>query len=196
MDVFLHGGASIKRRLKRPVNRDREFGGSVPKKPALARGADPRQLARTGDAPISAHLGDRHAHSRRNHHAAARPKAEAQRTIAVVAAAVPPAAVHSALQVAAHAVLSFLVIAASASLLIPRASRQHRRQGLRGAAPRPVGSYGWILLVIGVVMAVASAARFYFSRSWVTRHLDLRGQVFDHLPHSRPNYFDCTGSAS
>ena len=87
--------------------------------------------------------------------------------------------------------VAFLLIAAIASLAVPALAGRIVDDGFIAQNLDNVTRYGWIVIVIGIVMAVASGARFYFISIIGERVLtDLRRAVFDHLLTLDVAYFD------
>ena len=88
-----------------------------------------------------------------------------------------------------------LVLAAAATLSIPVAVRRMIDFGFQGDDGDFISRYFAMLILIGAVLAVASAARFYFV-SWLGERVvaDLRADVFRHLTHLGPAFFDKTHS--
>lgn len=87
--------------------------------------------------------------------------------------------------------LLFLLISTIASLAIPLALGGAIDQGFVAQNLDNVGRYGWLIITIAAVMAVASGARFYFISVIGERVLaDLRQAVFAHLLRLDARYFD------
>ncbi|WP_423066664.1 ABC transporter transmembrane domain-containing protein [Devosia sp. CN2-171] len=85
----------------------------------------------------------------------------------------------------------FLLISALSSLVVPSLAGRIIDQGFVERNLDAVGQYGLIALGVALVMAVASAARFYFISALGERVLtDLRRQVFDHLLILDSRFFD------
>lgn len=85
----------------------------------------------------------------------------------------------------------FLLISAITSLAIPAALGGAIDDGFVAQNLDNVGRYGWIILTIALVMAIASGARFYFISVIGERVLaDLRQAVFGHLLRLDARYFD------
>ena len=84
-----------------------------------------------------------------------------------------------------------LVVAASAMLAIPVAVRRMIDFGFSGDNGAFISRYFGMMIVIGAVLAVASAARFYFV-NWIGERVvaDLRADVFSHLTKLGPAFFD------
>nr|WP_295886750.1 ABC transporter transmembrane domain-containing protein [uncultured Devosia sp.] len=87
--------------------------------------------------------------------------------------------------------VAFLLISTVASLAIPAALGGAIDQGFVAQNLENVGRYGWLIIGIAAVMAVASGARFYFISVIGERVLaDLRQAVFAHLLQLDARYFD------
>ncbi|HEV7274803.1 MAG TPA: ABC transporter transmembrane domain-containing protein [Devosiaceae bacterium] len=87
--------------------------------------------------------------------------------------------------------LLFLLTAAITSLAIPALAGQIIDQGFVQQNLDMVARYGWIIIGIAALMAVASGARFYFISVIGERVLtDLRRSVFDHLLTLDATFFD------
>jgi ATP-binding cassette subfamily B protein len=87
--------------------------------------------------------------------------------------------------------LLFLLTAAITSLAIPALAGQIIDQGFVQQNLDMVARYGWIIIGIAAVMALASGARFYFISVIGERVLtDLRRSVFDHLLTLDATFFD------
>ena len=88
-----------------------------------------------------------------------------------------------------------LVLAAAATLSIPVAVWRMIDFGFQGDDGDFISRYFAMLILIGGVLAVASAARFYFV-SWLGERVvaDLRADVFRHLTRLGPAFFDKTHS--
>ena len=85
----------------------------------------------------------------------------------------------------------FLLVSAVSSLAIPAAMGGAIDQGFLEQNLENVGRYGWLIVGIAVIMAVASGARFYFISVIGERVLaDLRQAVFGHLLRLDARYFD------
>lgn len=84
-----------------------------------------------------------------------------------------------------------LVVSALAMLSVPLAVRRMIDHGFGGADGTLIGQYFAMLIVIGAVLAAASAARFYFV-NWLGERVvsDLRADVFAHLTRLGPAFFD------
>ncbi|MBI4921815.1 MAG: ATP-binding cassette domain-containing protein [Devosia nanyangense] len=87
--------------------------------------------------------------------------------------------------------IAFLLIAATTSLLIPLFAGKIIDKGFVAQNLGMVASYGWLVLGVVAVMAVASAARFYFVSVLGERViLDLRREVFDRMLSLDQTFFD------
>lgn len=87
--------------------------------------------------------------------------------------------------------ITFLLVAAIAQLAIPAALGDVVDQGFVEQNLDMVGRYGWAIVVIATIMAVASGARFYFISVIGERLVaDLRQTVFDHMLSLDVKFFD------
>ena len=87
--------------------------------------------------------------------------------------------------------VAFLLISTIASLAIPALLGGAIDQGFVAQNIENVGRYGWIIMGVAFVMALASGARFYFISVVGERVLaDLRQAVFAHLLGLDARYFD------
>ena len=85
----------------------------------------------------------------------------------------------------------FLLISAVSSLSIPAVLGGAIDEGFIEQNLENVGRYGWLIVGIAAIMAVASGARFYFISVIGERVLaDLRQAVFVHLLRLDAHYFD------
>jgi ATP-binding cassette, subfamily B, bacterial len=84
-----------------------------------------------------------------------------------------------------------VLLAAAATLAVPVAVRRMIDIGFSGDEPGLVDQYFAMLVVIGLVLALASAARFYCV-NWLGERIvaDLRRNVFDHLALLSPAFFE------
>ncbi len=91
------------------------------------------------------------------------------------------------------AALMALVVSALATLAIPAAVRRMIDFGFTGADSSYVNRTFLYLILIGVVLALASASRFY-SVNWLGERIvsDLKRDVFDHLLKLGPSYHETT----
>ena len=87
--------------------------------------------------------------------------------------------------------IAFLLVSTIASLAIPALLGGAIDQGFIAQNLDNVGRYGWLIIGVAAVMAVASGARFYFISVIGERVLaDLRQAVFAHLLGLDARYFD------
>ncbi len=88
-----------------------------------------------------------------------------------------------------------LVVSATATLAIPLAVRRVIDLGFGSRDGLFVDRYFAMLIVIGLVLAVASAARFYYV-NWLGERVvaDLRSDVFRHIAGLGPAFFEKTHS--
>ena len=85
----------------------------------------------------------------------------------------------------------FLLVSAMSSLAIPAALGGVIDQGFVEQNLENVGRYGWLIVGIAVIMAVASGARFYLISVLGEKVLaDLREAVFTHLLKLDARFFD------
>lgn len=84
-----------------------------------------------------------------------------------------------------------LVVAAAMMLAIPLAVRRMIDHGFSSGGEAFIAQYFVMLIVIGAVLAVASASRFYCV-NWLGERVvtQLRADVFEHLTKLGPGYFD------
>jgi hypothetical protein len=91
--------------------------------------------------------------------------------------------------------LFFLALAAAAMLSLPLAVRRMIDVGFSDADTDFVANYFAMLLVIAVVLALASACRYYFVVTLGERVVsDLRSDVFSHVTRLSPAFFDAIQS--
>ncbi len=88
-----------------------------------------------------------------------------------------------------------LVVSAIAMLSVPLAVRRMIDKGFAGNDSALINNYFLTLIAIGVVIAIASPARFYFV-NWIGERVvaDLRAKVFAQLAKLGPAYFDVNHS--
>ena len=88
-----------------------------------------------------------------------------------------------------------LVVSAAAMLVVPMAVRRMIDYGFGGSDGTLINTYFSMLIVIGLVLAIASSARFYFV-NWLGERVvaDLRSDVFRHLTALGPAFFERTHS--
>ena len=85
----------------------------------------------------------------------------------------------------------FMLVSTGASLAIPAILGGVIDEGFVEKNLDNVGRYGWLIIAIALVMAIASGARFYFISVVGERVLaDLRQAVFSHLLRLDARYFD------
>ena len=85
----------------------------------------------------------------------------------------------------------FLLVSAISSLAIPALLGGAVDQGFVAQNLESVGRYGWLIIGIAAIMALASGARFYFISVIGERVVaDLRQAVFAHLLRLETRYFD------
>ncbi|MGE0500924.1 MAG: ABC transporter transmembrane domain-containing protein [Rhizobiaceae bacterium] len=93
------------------------------------------------------------------------------------------------------AALVFLALAAAATLSLPLAVRRMIDHGFAGSDPAFIANYFSMLVVIAALLAVASAARYYFVITLGERVVaDLRRDVFRHVTTLSPAFFDAARS--
>ncbi|MCC7250723.1 ABC transporter transmembrane domain-containing protein, partial [Hyphomicrobium sp.] len=88
-----------------------------------------------------------------------------------------------------------LIVSAVAMLAVPMAVRRMIDHGFGAQDGAMIDQYFMMLIVIGVVLAVASAARFYLV-NWIGERVvaDLRADVFAHLARLGPDFYERTHS--
>jgi len=88
-----------------------------------------------------------------------------------------------------------LVVSAGAMLAVPMAVRRMIDHGFGARDGTMINQYFSMLIVIGLVLAVASAVRFYIV-NWLGERVvaDLRADVFAHLARLGPAFYDRTHS--
>ncbi len=93
------------------------------------------------------------------------------------------------------AALLALVVSAGAMLVVPLAVRRMIDFGFGSADGQLINQYFGMLVVVGSVLAIASASRFYFV-NWLGERVvaDLRADVFKHLTNLGPAFFERTHS--
>ncbi len=91
--------------------------------------------------------------------------------------------------------LAALVIAALATLAVPLGVRKMIDVGFSNSHSDTVNNYFMAMFAVGLILALASAARFYFV-SWLGERIvaDLRTDVFAHLATLSPSFYDVTHS--
>ena len=88
-----------------------------------------------------------------------------------------------------------LVASAAAMLAVPMAVRRMIDHGFGAKDGAMIDQYFMMLIVIGIVLAVASASRFYLV-NWIGERVvaDLRSDVFAHLARLGPDFYERTHS--
>jgi ATP-binding cassette subfamily B protein len=88
-----------------------------------------------------------------------------------------------------------LLVAAAATLAVPLAVRRMIDIGFTGIEPDLVNKYFATLLGVGLILAVASAARFYCV-TWLGERVvaDIRADVFKHLTGLSPAFYETVHS--
>lgn len=85
----------------------------------------------------------------------------------------------------------FLLVSALSSLAIPNIMGGVVDQGFVAQNLDKVASYGWAIVIVAIIMALASGARFYFISVLGERVLaDIRVAVFSHLLSLDAKFFD------
>ncbi len=93
------------------------------------------------------------------------------------------------------AALLSLIVAAAATLAVPLAVRRMIDVGFTGIEPSLVDKYFATLLGVGLILALASAARFYCV-NWLGERVvaDFRTEVFEHLTGLSPAFYETVHS--
>lgn len=93
------------------------------------------------------------------------------------------------------AALVALVVSAAATLAVPLAVRRMIDLGFSGIDPDLINKYFATLAAIGLVLALASAARFY-AVNWLGERVvaDIRRDVFKHLTGLSPAFYEVSHS--
>ncbi len=88
-----------------------------------------------------------------------------------------------------------LVVSATATLAIPMAVRRMIDLGFGSKDGQFIDRYFAMLVVIGLILAIASAARFYYV-NWLGERVvaDLRSDIFRHIAGLGPAFFEHTHS--
>ncbi|MCB1528846.1 MAG: ATP-binding cassette domain-containing protein [Hyphomicrobiaceae bacterium] len=88
-----------------------------------------------------------------------------------------------------------LVVSAGAMLLVPMAVRRMIDYGFGSDDGLLINQYFGMLIVIGSILAIASASRFYFV-NWLGERVvaDVRSDVFGHMTELGPTFFERTHS--
>ncbi len=89
-----------------------------------------------------------------------------------------------------------LVLSSGAMLTLPTAVRDMIDHGFSGGDTAAINRYFLLFVGIGALLAIASAARFYFV-SWLGERVvaDLRSDVFRHLTRLSPEFYEKTHSS-
>jgi ATP-binding cassette subfamily B protein len=88
-----------------------------------------------------------------------------------------------------------LVVAAVTTLTLPMAVRRMIDHGFSASDSGFINTYFSMLMVLAIVLAVASATRYYFVITLGERIVsDLRRDVFDHVTRLSPSFFDVNQS--
>ncbi len=84
-----------------------------------------------------------------------------------------------------------LIVSALAMLVVPMAVRRMIDHGFAATDGTLIGQYFVMLIVIGVVLALASSSRFYFV-NWLGERVvaDVRSDVFAHLARLGPAFYE------
>jgi ATP-binding cassette subfamily B protein len=93
------------------------------------------------------------------------------------------------------AALAALVVSAAATLAVPLAVRRMIDVGFSGVEPGLVDKYFATLLGVGLILALASAARFYCV-NWLGERVvaDIRADIFKHLTGLSPAFYETAHS--
>ena len=88
-----------------------------------------------------------------------------------------------------------LLVSAGATLAVPLAVRRMIDLGFSGIEPDLIDKYFLTLVGIGIVLALASAARFY-AVNWLGERVvaDIRRDVFRHLTGLSPAFYEVSHS--
>jgi len=88
-----------------------------------------------------------------------------------------------------------LIVAAAATLAVPLAMRRMIDLGFSGIDPDLIDTYFATLIVVGLVLAVSSAVRFYCV-NWLGERVvaDVRSDVFRHLTGLSPAFYEVSHS--
>jgi ATP-binding cassette subfamily B protein len=91
----------------------------------------------------------------------------------------------------AAAALAALIVASLTTLIVPVAVRRMIDFGFSDKAAQLIDSYFAVMVLVVAVLAISSALRFYLVTTLGERIVaDLRSDVFAHLTHLSPAYFD------
>jgi ATP-binding cassette, subfamily B, bacterial len=93
------------------------------------------------------------------------------------------------------AALAALVVSAVAMLSLPMAVRRMIDNGFNATNSGMIDQYFAMLFVVGAILAISIASRFYFV-NWIGERVvaDLRSDVFAHLTRLGPTFFEKTHS--
>ncbi|HET7851581.1 MAG TPA: ABC transporter transmembrane domain-containing protein [Methyloceanibacter sp.] len=93
------------------------------------------------------------------------------------------------------AALAALIVSAAATLAVPLAVRRMIDVGFSGVEPGLVDKYFATLLGVGLILALASAARFY-AVNWLGERVvaDIRADIFRHLTGLSPAFYETAHS--
>ena len=93
------------------------------------------------------------------------------------------------------AALAALIVSAAATLAVPLAVRRMIDVGFSGIEPGLVDKYFATLLGVGLILALASAARFYCV-NWLGERVvaDIRTDIFKHLTGLSPAFYETAHS--
>ncbi|HLC08513.1 MAG TPA: ABC transporter transmembrane domain-containing protein, partial [Methyloceanibacter sp.] len=93
------------------------------------------------------------------------------------------------------AALLALLVSAAATLTIPLAVRRMIDLGFSGIEPDLIDKYFATLVGVGLILALASAARFYCV-NWLGERVvaDMRRDVFKHLTGLSPAFYETAHS--
>jgi ATP-binding cassette subfamily B protein len=93
------------------------------------------------------------------------------------------------------AALAALIVSAAATLAVPLAVRRMIDVGFSGVEPGLVDKYFATLLGVGLILAIASAARFY-AVNWLGERVvaDIRADIFSHLTGLSPAFYETAHS--
>jgi len=93
------------------------------------------------------------------------------------------------------AALAALLVSAGATLAVPLAVRRMVDLGFSGIEPDLIDKYFLTLVGIGILLALASAARFY-AVNWLGERViaDIRRDVFKHLTSLSPAFYEVSHS--
>jgi ATP-binding cassette subfamily B protein len=111
-----------------------------------------------------------------------------RRSLKPLAAMKPYILAHKKMLVATFAALT---VSAMAMLSVPMAVRRMIDHGFSAKGTSLIDNYFLTLILIGLVLALASGARFYFA-NWLGERVvaDLRASVFAHLARLGPSFFE------